>query len=910
MQQQKELFINSVRQVRLDGHTVVPTLVLYKDRSLYTGFSAIDNAVRPADVKENFKIELGMDDPIKLAQIKSRLGAAPLRSTLGIAKDFMDGAVGEALLTIERQGLKRPPRILVAEPLSLAQDRVAHDEWLKNYRGSVRQILKGKFEEVDFMPEPFAVFQYYRYGVRHALVAQRQKQVALVTDFGGGTFDVSVIETTAAGDISRSGRNSKPLAARSIGTGGYVINGFIADALLFKSMERGVEKGSVRKAIDAFPMLKNMDEEAASSHRADYVAFARNYHRLLQSVEQAKVAICNSMISWRLDADLKFSAACSVDVPLRPFQVDSPFVPVRLEAAELRQIFEDRVWKQRLMQAIKETLKRAEAELDGRRISVVLLSGGSSNIRWLKPLMERDLSEFINGAEILELSENFQEIVAKGLAVECARRFYTEGQGDFRAVTYNRLCLGLNPNGNGLELKKFAADTAEVKGIEADEGVLLPSSTSLRGLIGRPIRWKVKLSKAPTHTLDYFFMRSSFDPEETEARHNLDSRVATPRDASFGSSIGVELTVREDGTAEPSFLYGRGSQGDRTTVVRGRPFFMDMTSAGEEATGETYLGFDFGTSTSSLSYVDGTEIRVYAERAQDRTWMGLSSLVEVLPYPAAHPLARFISETSSDAMDRWGREALEGMLAMAAYMAYSEHRAVGTGPGSVFKTFRQRSAGPLWRMFKECEASSGPKWSLCQDLRALASGTMRGELDAAVSQVALTKHGKRTDNLDYPRILEKVGNLMARAMQDKVFGYFEDAQRKAFSMSGFKGLFRNARGPSAPFIDVYEFEGPEDFPQQFLFLLDIESGTGLHMFPFVVRGIDKSRSHYDEPDVFLYDSVRAEREVAFKAVQERDEVVTSETSFPDLFSATIGLLKGDSPMPLVKGLSLRPRTLS
>jgi len=297
----------------------------------------------------------------------------------------------------------------------------------------------------------------------------------------------------------------------------------------------------------------------------------------------------------------------------------SPFVLIRLEAAELRSIYEERIWKQSLLPTIRETLKRAELELDGKSISIVLLSGGSSNIRWLKPLIERDLHQHLRGAEILELSENFQEIVAKGLAVECARRFYTEGQGDFRAVTYNRLCLALNPNAGGLELKKFSPASPELEGIDTDRGVLLPSSTSLKGLVGHPLQWKVRLSKAPTQTVDYYFMRSSFDPNEVAARHNLDSRVPTPRDASFGGSIGIQLTVRDDGTAEPAFIYERGSHGARNVVVAGRPFYMDMTFAAEEAGGETYLGFDFGTSTSSLCYVDANDIRVYADRASDRT---------------------------------------------------------------------------------------------------------------------------------------------------------------------------------------------------------------------------------------------------------------------------------------------------
>jgi hypothetical protein len=337
---------------------------------------------------------------------------------------------------------------------------------------------------------------------------------------------------------------------------------------------------------------------------------------------------------------------------------------------------------------------------------------------------------------------------------------------------------------------------------------------------------------------------------------------------------------------------------------------MDMTFAGEEAVGETYLGFDFGTSTSSLSYVDGADIRVYTDRAQHHTWLGINDLVEILPYPVSSPLARFLSESSADAMDRCGREALESILAFAAYAAYAEHRAVSSGAGSVFKAFRTRSAGPLWNMLKTCARMSGAKWKLCTELKALVTGVMLDEMDSAISQVALTKHGKRAENLNYPRVLEKAGNIIARWMQGKVFGYFEDSRRKAFSMTGFRGLFRNARGKSSPFIDVYEFEGPDDFPEQFLFLVDVESGFGLNLFPFVVRGIDKSRSHYEEPDVFFYDISRGDNEIAFKAVQEREEVITSKTLYPDLFRAADGLLKADLYSPVVEGLKLSPRIVS
>jgi molecular chaperone DnaK (HSP70) len=584
---QRELFINSVRQIRVGESAIIPTVVYYDGTKPFVGIEALERCDDDAKLREDFKVELGKAEPIKLA--KSSEGS---RSVLGICKDFVDSIFQSALSNIQMTGCERPTRVLVAEPISISQDQVANESWLNNYRAALKRVLTSNIAEVDFLPEPFAVFQYYRYGTRHALVAQKIKHVALVFDFGGGTFDASVIETTADGDISKAGRNSKPLAAKSLPIGGFYINRMLAEYLLFKTLDKTSDKASIRKALDKFSELKNADDEELNGYPVGLANCIRNYRRLLRSVEQAKISICNGIPSWKLDADLSKAPAYSIPVPQRPQSDGTPWVSVRLGASEIRAIYEDRIWKQRLLPAIKETLKRADAELSGKPISIILLSGGSSNIRWIKPLIERDLSVQLGSAEILELSENFQEIVSKGLAIECARRFYTEGDGDFRAITYNRLCLTLSPNSNEPEVKRFAPDSPEIKQLELEPGVLLPSSTSLKGFAEKPLRWRVRLTKAPTQRLDYYFLRSSFDHTEASALQNIDHTVFTPKDASFGASILVELLVKEDGTTEPTFIYGHGERG-RNTVVKGRPFALDMTYAANEGGVGTYLGFDF-----------------------------------------------------------------------------------------------------------------------------------------------------------------------------------------------------------------------------------------------------------------------------------------------------------------------------
>lgn len=156
----KEFLINSIRQVRIGEHFVVPTVVLYKDKKCMVGFEAIDACDEHSSLKEDFKVEIGQADPSKLAQRRLTDGFERQRTVLGIAQDFIDITIKQALAMVERHGFSKPTHILIAEPLAIAQLKSAQDDWLKNYRASIRKILGMTFEEVDFLPEPFAVFQY------------------------------------------------------------------------------------------------------------------------------------------------------------------------------------------------------------------------------------------------------------------------------------------------------------------------------------------------------------------------------------------------------------------------------------------------------------------------------------------------------------------------------------------------------------------------------------------------------------------------------------------------------------------------------------------------------------------------------------------------------------------------------
>ena len=194
-------------------------------------------------------------------------------------------------------------------------------------------------------------------------------------------------------------------------------------------------------------------------------------------------------------------------------------------------------------------------------------------------------------------------------------------------------------------------------------------------------------------------------------------------------------------------------------------------------------------------------------------------------------------------------------------------------------------------------------------LKELALADIAEDIDKAVSQVALGKHGKKVD-LDYSRLLQRIGNLISRALSGKALGYFEDTQRPRFSMNLFKGIFRNARGPSATFIDVFDYEGTENFPSEFVFLFDVEKGRGLRLFPLIARGLDSGRSYHSETDFFVYDIVRRnDAEIAFRAVQEREEVISNSTGdFSEIFETVSSYLAEDPTNGLIENITLKQRS--
>jgi hypothetical protein len=881
----KEFLVNAIELVDIGGAANIPTVLYYPNVGPPAfGSEALGLAQKRRDLNEDFKIDLGnLKAGTSGPRRQFQTASGGKKSAAELTADFIHELLQHVSKWMLERDLRVATGVMVAEPLSMIaesssvevseagpehrvevnQADLVSKDWLQNYRTNLKRILLGKGfheDQIKFLPEPFAVFQYYRHGCRHPLVAGRKKHNALVIDFGGGTFDVCIVETTKEGeiDINDAKRLSKPRSAASKPIGGFYVNRVIIEQLLRKYLSSRNVAGKLNTGLELYRKWRR-NEVPLAGLAEEQRHFIQQFDSLCHEVEEPKLALSRSITDWRLDCSLSISVP--VAIPENPFAAASPVMNCQLSGTEFRDWFVKRVWEQQVMGVVKKALERAREELSGAPITVALLSGGSANLKWMRELLKRDFAEDLSSSQVLELKD-YQEVVAKGLAVECVRRFY-EPQGDFSSVTYNRLCLVLDPDSSGLRLKRFDPKTAGLPCTDV-AGVLLPSSSALGRLIGEPMKWKVRLDREPRHRLDYYFLRSSFDPSEVGSVQNVEEHtVYTPEGCRCDSAMQIELKVAEDGTATPRFIYKSGRAVAETIASQGRPFYLDMTMGQPDSLPIAYVGLDFGTSNTSVSFVSQASIQVYEKRSQETVWNDLSDLISTLPYPLAVPLATYVSSETSRLVAS-ARDFVEAALTVAAYLTYLEYCAhKGRAVTHLFGGFPKRSAGPLWNLFKQSiQATSGvATFSAC--LKELTEPPHYKVIDQFVTQIAKEKHGKINDQeMETVRPVQVLANVLQRAFTDKKFGLFQQVQRRRFGKT-FQGRFVHAIGRQ-PFVTFSNYEGDQSFSQDEPFV--IYSDIALPLQPLMFW--NHCRKHPEEHcgHCYFFDTVESSGVFSFKAV--------------------------------------------
>jgi hypothetical protein len=919
----KRLFIQTIQSVPLWGHVSVPTAVHYDDQSATSAGHEAESLAKDAlDVNRDFKVDLGRLKASSSSQKSFRCADGKHRSASVMTKDFLLLTLRQAEKYLAESGISQVTRLLVAEPLNMhAED---NSEWLQNYRANMRSLLEGttykgaeriQLTEIDFLPEPFAAFQYYRYGVRSPAVTALQKYCALVLDFGGGTFDVCVIETTRDGDISQSGRSSKPYGASSVPIGGFYVNRIIVEYLLKKwviPQNQDEQRRFARALAKYYSYRHNQDNFLDLS--PEIQCFAENFQRAVFEIETAKLKLCRKVQDWDLGG--KLTATEQVLVPESMFSHETGGKLVVFSASEFRDIFEKEIWEKELCPTIRQALDNARQSLGGQPVNVVLLSGGSANIGWVEKLLCRDFEADLRAADIVPL-DDYQEVVSKGLAVECARRFFTDGgKGDFESVAYNPLWLLMDIGDTGIRGRRFQPLETTLPDCSLQPGLLLDAATPLQPLIGTPLNWKVKNTGSKPKELRYYFLRSSSQVTDSaapigavgiEQRLNFEEeKIYAPADTQYDSDLKVRLSIRSDGTVEPSFVYKSATHQSGEHKRDGKPFFMDTTTAQKiQHTAQTaYLGLDFGTSNSSLALVTEKTIRTLNERAKHSSWQELAELPARLPHPLSEPLQGFISEhINRNKQADYARQFIEATLTMIFVTALMDLAIQASETGKpagerIIGDLRQNSAGPIWGRLKQIY--SEPRLlktaRLTQKWLPLFEPTALALVDQAVGQIAALKHEKAdVDDVEWHDTLCLIGNTAAGFFSEAYFGFFEHVEQKPFSEE-IVGAFRVARG-KPPFPGRISVALPRSVVQRQPFLFHRLLRLAIPFAPFYVFKPHDHPNDYDHGLLWTWDTFDARaRKITYKSCFRMPPLEVSETD-PAL-GPLVGIIQDRFQFPL------------
>ncbi len=829
---ERTLWVTSISPNEIFEETYVPTVIQYQENGeSHIGTKAMAKGI--SDVSKNFKVNLGDiipgSSPDKRKKFVTAVGD---KSAYELSKDYFDTFLGQLESKYPRSestNYKHPAKIIIAEPLAF-QINGHSKQWLNNYRGNIRRILN-RYEQVEFLPEPFAVYQYYRYGLRLPALQEKEKQIALIVDFGGGTFDACVIESTKTGDISQSGKNSKPLSADSIPVGGFYINTRMATYLIKRHLTNK-QKQIADTYLKRYDRVLQGDLEI-SDLRTECQVFIRNFQYLEDNCEKYKIDLVAQIAEsgWSLNADAYQKIL--VSVPQDPFK-ECDWFEDEFYAHNLRDIFIHEVWNSHLKKIISSVIKIASEALEGRDITLTLISGGSSNIRWMLELLEKDFSDELFGAEPVPVNHSFQEIVANGLAIECARRFYSQ-DSEFVAVTYNPIKLFLNPDNIGIEKNKgYRSIGDKVDMSNAKPGDLIPSAQSLRHFFDQELQWKIKLKRPPKQHLEYFFTR----PEAEEADHSNsynveETRVDTRDSHSFDQQLIVSLTVREDGTAKPKFIYKSVNQ-ERSIPENsavGRGFYIDMTSDSEGTVApQNFVGFDFGTSNSSACLLTQHQIKLQRRRQSDPGWQGLSSALSTLPFPVAISIRRFLSETNTSKTVEAAREAFESALAFMAFIAASELSAYGQ-PVSL-SSFQHRSMGPLKSLLIQALEQLGSKSLFSKEFKVLLQDKNLELLNRAIDDFNDHKHHKLAESAgDWHHHVELPIKIISSMMKDFFFGYCATSAPEGFDDT-FSGKFFVAQD-NEPFVSSFSYRSKKGINSSLAILKQRNGSHAISLTPFI-----------------------------------------------------------------------------
>lgn len=467
--------------------------------------------------------------------------------------------------------VEMPESVIVGEPA------VRDDTWKANFRRHIREVFSEVgIQQLDFFPEPFAVFQYYRHFAK-LLPLSKQPEIILIIDIGGGTFNSCIIRTTAEGSLARSGATSVPLGLQADVYGGAEID----KALLRIIVNRSKKKGLIWK-----------DDPLVRIEKQGSPALLR--------VEDAKITLSNlisQMGNVRLMDDFSH-IRIDVQIPEGECHPDAN-VDDTLTGEDLKTVIRQ-MWQRHYAALVADTVNEASKKLMSafsnslERIDKVLVAGGSSQLPFMREEIYKLLSTKLD-LENIFIAPDINEAVAYGIACECREQVKRDPKlsvGKIAPCILNDLYLGFR------RTRKDSLQIPLIKhnGQSLAKGQLLSSPFETEESI---LKYELELPFLSDRLFYFFTDKPTNDGGEIEYLNLTHDVFSMPQLSKPLKKCELELEVKPDGMVKPTF-YFRG-KGDAASKIKKKvdcPEFYFANLRVQE--GNAYVGVDFGTSNSYL----------------------------------------------------------------------------------------------------------------------------------------------------------------------------------------------------------------------------------------------------------------------------------------------------------------------
>jgi Fic family protein len=461
---------------------------------------------------------------------------------------------------------EKPDQIVIGKPA------IRDEKLRKNFRENMREVLKelGIRNAPKFFPEPFAVYQYYAL-IERLFPKQKEPQLVLIVDIGGGTFNSCIIKTTELGHLSKGGATKLPIGLQAAFFGGNKV-----DEELLKTIIRKVEKNLTLK--------EDLLERARTKERTVFMI-----------IEDAKIELSKKLADYSYFDSIE-NISTSIKFEKGVLHQDEE-ISSKLTANDLKAVIRQ-MWRHEWSETLNKTIVEAEEKLNRQvqKIDRVIVAGGSSQLPFMRDLLANCFPTLINTEDIF-IGEKIGEAVSYGIAAECmeeARKDSSLKIDKIATCCLSDLYLGLRKH----RKDQHIIPKLRKNGKEISTGQLLSSPFEIESL---ELEFEGKLPFLVENKLFYTFSDSAILENEYVSSLNVGLDVCQiPGKGKLREKFRLILKVAKDGRSTPTFYFIRkGKEAKKGEIEVKCPAFQLVDFSLEE--GNSFIGIDFGTSNTYIT---------------------------------------------------------------------------------------------------------------------------------------------------------------------------------------------------------------------------------------------------------------------------------------------------------------------